>query len=197
MNNIIAFLLVWLYASIPFSLLIGFLYGKDIRKEGSGNIGGTNLGRTFGAKAFMFGFIADMSKGAFAVLIANQFEINPLILAMVAILSHSFSIFIKFKGGKGVATAFGFGLAYSFWGAMMAITVFLIVVLITRYVSLGSIVGIFFYLIYSFIFETTIYFILITMVWLFIVFAHRKNIVQIYNGTERKVKWVDKIIKRK
>lgn len=192
MNTIIAVIIVWLYASIPFSLLIGFLYGKDIRKIGSGNVGGTNLGRTFGKRAFTYGFIMDMTKGFMAVIIGTLLGVEPILLAMVAILSHSFSFFIKFKGGKGVATAFGFSIFYSPLGSLFAITIFIVVLYISRYVSLSSIIAIFCYVLYSFFFQSLLYFLLIFLVWLFVVYAHRKNIVKIYNGEESRVTWFER-----
>lgn len=181
---------IYLYASIPFSLLIGFLFGKDIRNEGSGNVGGTNLGRTCGSKAFALGFIMDLSKGALAVLVAGSLGFNPLLAGVIAILGHTFSIFLNFKGGKGVATAFGFVLAYSFAGAIFAITVFLIVLKISKYVSLSSIIAIFAYFVYTIFFQTTFYSIAIFIVFCFVTFLHRENIKRIKAGTERKITWM-------
>lgn len=181
---------IYLYASIPFSLLIGFMYKKDIRNEGSGNVGGTNLGRTCGPKAFVLGFILDLSKGALAVFVANIFGINPILAALVAILGHTFSIFLHFKGGKGVATAFGFVLAYSFWGAIFAITIFLIVLKISKYVSLSSIVAIFSYFLYSLFFEPILYSVVIFILFMFVTYLHRENLASIKAGTERKITWM-------
>lgn len=183
-------LCVYIYASIPFSLFIGFLFGTDIRKEGSGNVGGTNLGRTCGKKAFVLGFLCDFSKGALAVLIANLFSINPLILGLVAILGHTFSLFLKFKGGKGVATAFGFVCAYTFWGAMFAITIFLIVLKISKYVSLSSIIAILSYFLYTLFFQPGFYSLVIFIIFLFVTFLHRENIKRIKAGEERKISWM-------
>lgn len=181
---------VYLYASIPFSLLVGFLFGKDIRKEGSGNVGGSNLGRTCGKKAFILGFLLDFSKGALAVLIATILGVNPLLAGVVAILGHTFSIFLHFKGGKGVATAFGFVCAYSFWGAMFAITIFLIVLKISKYVSLSSIIAIFAYFIYTIFFTDPLYSLAILIVFLFVTYLHKTNIQRIKEGTERKITWM-------
>lgn len=181
---------VYLYASIPFSLLVGFMFKKDIRKEGSGNVGGSNLGRTCGTKAFIMGFILDLSKGALAVFVANFFGINPLLAALVAILGHTFSIFLHFKGGKGVATAFGFVLAYSFWGAIFAITIFLIVLKISKFVSLSSIIAIFAYFIYSIFFEPASYTAIIFLLFCFVTYLHRENLSRIKAGTERKITWM-------
>ncbi len=189
-KQLILFICIYLYASIPFSLFIGFLFGKDIRTEGSGNVGGTNLGRTCGKKAFVIGFLLDFSKGALAVVIANLLGANVLLAGLIAILGHTFSIFLNFKGGKGVATAFGFVCAYSFWGAMFAITVFLIVLKLSKYVSLSSIIAIFAYFIYALFFQPLLYTIPIFLIFLFVTFLHRANIIRIFNKTERKITWM-------
>ncbi len=187
-----AVILAYIYAAIPFSLLVGlFLYNTDIRKIGSGNVGGTNLGRACGKKAFTLGFILDGSKGVIAVILGNIFGVNPIALLFIALLGHSFSIFIKFKGGKGVATAFGFVLAYTTIGALIAITGFLICLKISKYVSLSSLVGIGVYLIYSIISEQNIlYILIITIVLVLITYAHRENLKRIKNKTENKITWM-------
>lgn len=184
------FVCIYLYASIPFSLLVGFMFGKDIRKEGSGNVGGSNLGRTCGKKAFIIGFLLDFSKGALAVFTATAFGLNPLLAGLIAILGHTFSIFLNFKGGKGVATAFGFVCAYSFWGAMFAITIFLIVLKLSKYVSLSSIVAIFAYFVYTIFFQDGLYSLAIFTIFAFVTYLHRTNIQRIKDGTERKITWM-------
>ncbi len=190
LKNLIVLLCIYLYASIPFSLLVGFMFGHDIRLEGSGNVGGTNLGRTCGTKAFILGFIMDLSKGALAVVVANLIGINPLLAGLIAILGHTFSIFLGFKGGKGVATAFGFVCAYSFWGAMFAITVFLIVLKVSKYVSLSSVVAIFAYFLYTIFFQPVFYSIAIFIVFAFVTYLHRENMARIKQGQERKITWM-------
>ncbi|WOO87840.1 glycerol-3-phosphate 1-O-acyltransferase PlsY [Mollicutes bacterium LVI A0039] len=186
----ILLLCIYLFGSIPFSLLVGFMFGKDIRTEGSGNVGGSNLGRTCGKKAFVLGFLLDFSKGAIAVLVANYFGINPLLAGAIAILGHTFPIFLKFKGGKGVATAFGFVCAYSFWGAMFAITIFLIVLKISKYVSLSSIVAIGSYFLYTLFFQPAFYSLAIFGIFMFVTFMHRTNIQRIKAGNETKITWM-------
>lgn len=190
LKNIIVIICIYLYASIPFSLLVGFMFGKDIRKEGSGNVGGTNLGRTCGSKAFILGFIMDFSKGALAVLVASLVGLNPLLAGLFAILGHTFSVFLNFKGGKGVATAFGFVCAYSFWGAMFAITVFLIILKFSKYVSLSSVVAIFAYFLYTIPFQPALYSIAIFIIFCFVAYLHRENLKRIKTGSERKITWM-------
>ncbi len=189
-KTIIIIACIYLYASIPFSLLVGFIYGKDIRKEGSGNVGGTNLGRTCGKQAFILGFILDFSKGALAVIFANALGLNPLLAGLIAILGHTFPIFLGFKGGKGVSTAFGFVCAYSFWGAMFAIAVFLFVLKFSKYVSMSSVLAIFAYFLYTIPFQPALYSITIFIVFCFVTYLHRENIKRIKEGTERKITWM-------
>lgn len=190
LKPVMLYIIIYLYGAIPFSLLVGFLYGKDIRNEGSGNVGGSNLGRTCGKKAFILGFLLDFSKGALAVLIALSFNLNPVVAGLIAILGHTFPVFLKFNGGKGVATAFGFVCAYSFWGAMFAITIFLIVLKISKYVSLSSVIAIFSYFIYALLFQPHMYALAIFITFCFVTFLHRGNIVRIKEGSERKITWM-------
>ncbi len=192
MNYLIAIIIMYFYAAIPFSLIVGkCIYNVDIRTIGSGNVGGTNLGRACGNKAFIYGFLLDGSKGVMAVILGNIFSINPIFLLFFALIGHTFSIFIKFKGGKGVATAFGFVLAFSPIGALIAISAFLICLKFSKYVSLSSLVGIFTYLIYAIIDQrSAMYIFLVFIVLVLITFAHRKNLIKIKNGTENKITWM-------
>ncbi len=191
MKVLIAIIIMYLYASIPFSYLIGkVIYKKDITKLGSKNIGGSNLGRTCGSKAFILGFIMDASKGALAVVVASLFSISVFYVAPFALLGHSFSIFMKFKGGKGVATACGFVLAYTFWGAVFALSIFVLVLYLKKYVSLASLVAIGAYLIYAIIFQDKIYVFFVIVLYLCIIYLHRNNIKRIKKGTERKITWM-------
>lgn len=190
-NIMLAIIVTYLYASIPFSYLIGkIIYKKDITKEGSKNIGGSNLGRTCGKPAFTLGFILDASKGAIVVLIAIIFNINPLVIAPFALLGHGFSIFMKFKGGKGVSTACGFVLAYSFWGAIFALAVFVTVLYLKKYVSLASLVAIGAYIIYAIFYQPPYYTLFIIILYLGIIYLHKDNIKRIKNGEERKITWM-------
>lgn len=194
MNNIILYLIaiiiIYLYASIPFALMIGKYYGVDIRTVGSGNIGGSNLGRHCGPKAFVLTFILDMSKGALCVLLANLLHLNSLVLFPFAILGHAFSIFIKFKGGKGIATCFGFALAYAFWPAIIAIIAFLIILKISKYVSLSAILAIFVFDLVMLLEKNYIMALFVFLINLGIIYLHRENIKRIINGTERKISWM-------
>jgi glycerol-3-phosphate acyltransferase PlsY len=141
----------YLLGSIPVGYLLVRLFRKqDIRSVGSGNIGATNVLRSGGKGLGAATFILDATKGALAValaaLVAPQIaafaprNIEAL-AAVVAVLGHMFPVWLRFRGGKGVATGFGVFLVAAPWSALAAITVFTIVLLLTRYVSLASILG--------------------------------------------------------
>ncbi len=187
--DILVYLLIYLYGSIPFSLLIGKLYNKDIREHGSKNVGASNLGRTCGRKAGFTGFILDFSKGMIAAILTITLGLSPIIAILFALLGHMFPIWIKFKGGKGIATSFGFVMFYTPLGATIAIISFLIVLKISKFVSLSAILAIFVYLLYTIILGDPIYCIAVFILWLFIIYLHKNNIKKIKAGTESKISW--------
>jgi len=141
----------YLLGSIPFGLIIAAAHGKDLRSIGSGNIGATNVARALGRKWAYFCFVLDVLKGAAPMLFARFLTevANPtpglvslwLVVGCAAILGHIFPIYLKFKGGKGVATSFGVALGlwpYYTICAAIAIAIWAAVVLIWRYISLAS-----------------------------------------------------------
>ena len=144
----LSFLLVPLVAyflgSIPFGLVLAKLFGgTDVRKKGSGNIGATNVARVVSPLAGILTLIFDVAKGAAAVLLAerlsNDSATSMTIAAVAALVGHCFPVWLKFKGGKGVATAAGVFLVLSPPAFLGAVILFLLVVIVWRYVSLGSI----------------------------------------------------------
>ena len=143
-HTILAILLVtaYLIGSVPTGLLLGKAYGIDVRKEGSGNIGATNLYRTLGRRVGVITLIGDCLKGLIPVLVV-QFSSMPAEYAawvgLSAFCGHVFSVFLRFKGGKGVATALGVFLALAPLAVGITLVVFIVLMLIWRYVSLGSI----------------------------------------------------------
>ena len=198
----------YLLGSIPFGLLIAKAHGKDLRSIGSGNIGATNVSRAFGRKWAYVCFALDVLKGMIPMLvimfIAKPAEVIMLLLWLLvgcaAILGHIFPIYLKFKGGKGVATSFGIALGlwpYYTIGALFAIVTWVVVVLIWRYVSLASIVG-------SVIFPVVLILAIIlkpdwdlhslwpllvaaTAIPLMVIIRHRENIQRLLAGTESKI----------
>jgi len=136
----------YLLGSIPFGLLIGKLFGaKDVRQHGSGNIGATNVSRVAGPLAGILTLVLDAAKGAAAVWIASRVsEQNATVMmlaGLAALCGHCFSIWLGFKGGKGVATGLGVFAALSPLAALCGVVVFVLVLVFWRYVSLGSLAG--------------------------------------------------------
>jgi len=134
----------YLLGSIPFGLILGKLFGgKDVRKTGSGNIGATNVVRAAGLVAGVLTLILDVAKGAAAVLLgaklSNDSATWMMIAALGALVGHCFPVWLGFKGGKGVATAAGVFLVLCPAAFLGSIIVFILVVLLWRFVSLGSI----------------------------------------------------------
>jgi glycerol-3-phosphate acyltransferase PlsY len=130
--------------SIPFGLILTRAFGRgDVRKVGSGNIGATNVARAAGLLAGIFTLVLDVAKGAGAVLLAERLSNDSaswmMIAALAALLGHCFPVWLKFKGGKGVATAAGIFLVLSPMACLASLMVFLLVVVFWRYVSLGSV----------------------------------------------------------
>ena len=133
----------YLLGSIPFGLILARLFGgTDVRKQGSGNIGATNVARVVGPLAGILTLALDAAKGAVAVLIAERLSNDSatwmMIAAIAALLGHCYPIWLNFKGGKGVATAAGIFLVLSPLAFLGSITLFLLVAIFWRYVSLAS-----------------------------------------------------------
>jgi glycerol-3-phosphate acyltransferase PlsY len=198
----------YLVGSIPFGLLVGKLLARvDIREYGSGKIGTTNVLRTVGKKAAVLVLLLDLLKGALAVIFAglivgrnylviNDFGLGLLVAqslaALAAMAGHNWSVFLKFKGGRGVATFFGGLAALCPVAALFGGEVFIIGAGMTRFASLGSIagaVGTYSILIPLTIFngfplEYLVYALIGTMV---IIIMHRDNIARLITGKERKI----------
>lgn len=139
-------LAAYLLGSIPFGLLLAKIFGGgDVRKAGSGNIGATNVARVVGPLAGILTLTLDTAKGAAAVWLAgrvtNESAMWMTIAAFVVLLGHCFPVWLKFKGGKGVATALGVFLALCPLAAVSALLLFILCVVYWRYVSLGSVVA--------------------------------------------------------
>ena len=149
LNILYAVILAYVIGSIPTSFLIGKARGIDVRQEGSGNVGATNVLRAVGKLPALITLVVDVAKGIIAVtLLASlcytreapiTFNVFRALLGLSAIAGHNWSIFLKFKGGKGVATSCGVLMILLPKATAIAILVFLITVWFTRYVSLGSI----------------------------------------------------------
>jgi len=144
LNHSWLLLVAYFLGSIPFGLLLAKLFGNaDVRKAGSGNIGAANVARVAGPLAGILTLVLDTAKGAAAVLLAARFTHESaawmMLAALAALVGHCFSVWLKFKGGKGVATALGVFLALCTPAALAALLLFALVAACWRYVSLGSI----------------------------------------------------------
>ncbi len=199
----------YLLGSIPFGIIIAKAHGKDLRKIGSGNIGATNLSRALGKKWAYLCFILDVTKSLVPMLVTLKFLSDQpnitelflwLIVGITAVLGHIFPIYVKFKGGKGVATSFG--LALGLWPyytipVAVAFIVWTVCVLIWRYISLASIVASIAFpialvsaitLIKNWQFENLWPLLTAAIaIPLMVIIRHRENIKRIIAGTESKV----------
>ncbi len=201
MNEFLLIILAYLIGSIPTAVWVSkYFFGIDIREYGSGNAGATNTFRVLGSKWGSFVMLVDVIKGVVATslyLLLPHYLTNELCrtnfmlgLGMASIIGHIFPIWANFKGGKGVATLLGMAVAIQPIVAACCIGVFLIVLFLTRFVSLSSILaGIAFMVFILFVFkeQETFYRIFAVMVALMVVLTHQKNIGRIINGTESKV----------
>jgi glycerol-3-phosphate acyltransferase PlsY len=191
-------ILAFLIGSIPVGLLVARAKGIDITKVGSGNIGATNVVRALGPKVGLFVFVLDALKGALPTYVTSLFVTQQsygldtqtwrLLIGVVAILGHMFSPWLKFKGGKGVATGFGAAVGSIPLTALAALGVMIIVTVVSRYVSLASICAAISVLLFSnlvFHDSAQINPILIVMI-AFIIWKHRGNIQRLREGTESK-----------
>jgi acyl phosphate:glycerol-3-phosphate acyltransferase len=188
----------FLLGSIPFGMLLARAKGVDIRTVGSGNIGATNVVRALGPKVGLAVFVLDVLKGTIPALIAAQVVQAPvggvqiqtisMLMGVIAILGHMFSPFIGFKGGKGVATGFGAALGAIPGAALVGLAVISLIVALTRYVSLGSILAAISVPIVSMlVFRDSPQLLPILVVMAaFIIWKHRANIERLRNGTESK-----------
>lgn len=180
----------YLLGSIPSGVWIGQLfYKKDIRNYGSGNTGATNTFRILGPKAGTFALIIDVLKGTIATLIPVYFntDIHPIFIGVFAILGHIYSVYIRFKGGKAVATSAGVALALHPIFLLIFLGVFLAILLTTSTVSVASMLAVGLAAIGSLFLNDPIFSIVVWLLALFIVYLHRENIVRLKNGSESRV----------
>ncbi len=199
----------YLLGSVPFGLIIARAHGKDLRLVGSGNIGATNVSRVLGRKWAWLCFVLDVLKGLIPMLVARHFITLPatspklalwLVVGCVAIFGHIFPIYLKFKGGKGVATSLGVVLGlwpyYTICG-LVAFAVWILVVIIWRYVSLASITAA---IVFPVCLTTAVavvpdwrfdtlwpLFTVAILMPILVILRHRANIKRLIEGTESKV----------
>ncbi len=190
---IITIICAYLLGSIPTGLLLAKAFGGvDIRSTGSGNIGATNVYRTLGRKVGIMTLVGDCLKGLVPVLVAKSLDFPDAWVAAVglaAFLGHVYTIFLGFKGGKGVATALGVFLGLSPLSVLAALVVFVLVLLKWRYVSLGSIVAAAAMPVFVAVLDPRILVIAVTsVISCIVIHRHRENIRRLQAGTESKFK---------
>ncbi|MGD8777978.1 MAG: glycerol-3-phosphate 1-O-acyltransferase PlsY [Ignavibacteria bacterium] len=218
LNLIVIVILSYLVGSIPTSILMSrWVKNIDIRNYGSGNAGGTNVMRVLGWKYGVVVILLDAFKGAFAVILIarlylgsfpfpnatpfDDFTLVQIIAGLAAVLGHIWTIFADFKGGKGIATALGFLITLITVDMLLAIAVFIVVVSISRYISLGSILAAIsvplIIVVRENIFGAQIqgYHTILpfcVLIALIVIYTHRSNLLRLINGKENRINFFKK-----
>ncbi len=187
-------ILAYLLGSIPSGLIVGkVFYQTDIREHGSGNLGGTNTFRVLGKKAGIAVTMSDVLKGTLSIAIPFFFspiEVNLLIIGVFSVIGHMYPIFAGFKGGKAVATSGGLVLGLSPLLFFIILASFFVLLYITKYVSLSSIVTSFIAVITALVMSRFDLLILTAVLLTFIIYRHIPNIKRLINKTEPKITWM-------
>lgn len=190
--DIVAVVLSYLIGSVSFSIVIAkWVKGIDIRQHGSGNAGATNTLRVLGKGPGIFVFSLDIAKGILSVYLGHELGSNgwiPVICGLAAIIGHNWPVWFKFKGGKGIATTIGVIATLAFFPALYAGVLAILAIVLTRYVSLGSLIFAGLLPIFIFLFQFT--WPLLSAALAIAIFAfvrHRTNIVKLIQGTENKL----------
>ncbi len=180
----------YLLGSLNSSLIVGKLYGVDIRGKGSGNAGLTNTLRVLGKTAALAVLAGDIIKGVIACIIGLLLIGQTGLLAggTAAVIGHNWPLYFGFKGGKGVLTTLAVVMMMDWRMGLLLLGVFLIIVFVTRYVSLGSIIGAAFIPVFSFLLGRDAMFIVFALfLGLLIIIRHYSNLSRLINGTESKL----------
>lgn len=193
---ILTLTIAYLLGSIPFGYVLVLLFRhQDVRATGSGNIGATNVARSGGKGLGLLTLLLDALKGYVAVILAMHFAPSSahgpstlaVAAAVVAVLGHVFPVWLKFRGGKGIATALGVFVALVPWVALSALGLFILVVAITRLVSLGSILAAISIPLFALLLvpkRSAALLAGLTCISVLSIFKHRANIVRLLHGTE-------------
>jgi len=201
---ILTLLIGYLLGSANTSLIVGKFYGVDVRKSGSGNAGLTNTLRTIGKVAAILVIIGDILKGVLSCLIGYYIlkdlqnvgvsalevpsNVGMFIGGIGAILGHNWPVYFGFKGGKGILTTFSVVMMTAPYIGLLLLGIFIVIVAITRYVSLGSIIGCaLFPILIAIVFKNTIFVVFAVFVGALAIIRHNQNIVRLVNGTESKL----------
>ena len=189
--NIPLVVFAYLMGSIPVGVILGKLKGVDPRRTGSGNIGATNVMRAAGKKLGIITLLCDTAKGFIPVMLAICLDAQGYVIALtgfVVFLGHLFPVFLKFRGGKGVATALGVYLALSPAVVLGAFIVFAVVFAVWRYVSLASLIGAVAIPAGLYLKKAPFEFVAMAgLIALFVIVRHKDNISRLIKGTESKI----------
>lgn len=200
MKTAIVILISYLFGSVPWALVIGkVFYHKDIRNEGSGNLGASNAGRVLGKPAAVSVTVLDAIKAFLSMFVATLISKDAILYAGLACaFGHCFPVFAQFKGGKAVATAYGFFLGITVFvthnwliNFILPVIAFFVMLYITKIVSISSITAVGIEMIASFVFNHNLPLsICLLILWTFITYRHKSNLIKLKNGQENKVKWM-------
>lgn len=186
--------LAYVCGSVPYGLLAGkMIKGIDIRDYGSGNIGASNVWRTLGPTAAIVVFILDVGKGFIPVIafkmMGHYWQWSPMLIGLAAYFGHNYSPFLKFKGGKGVATSLGVAVAFSWQAGLIGFAVWALCLAITRYISVSSMVAtpIASVSIWYFNHYQIPYALFGVLATVFVIVKHKSNMERLRKGTEPKV----------
>jgi glycerol-3-phosphate acyltransferase PlsY len=191
MADLVAVLAAYLMGSIPFAQLLSRRRGIDLRRVGSGNVGATNVLRTLGVRPAVLAMMLDAVKGTVAVLIAQRLTNGvaaPVVAGLASMIGHVYPVWLRFRGGKGVATAAGAFAVLTPVAAAVAVAVFLLTVALTRFISVGSMVAALTLAGWAIASDApTIVAIGAAVGAALVLIGHRANVLRLVAGTERRV----------
>ncbi|MEB6200670.1 glycerol-3-phosphate 1-O-acyltransferase PlsY [Mammaliicoccus fleurettii] len=193
MMTFVVIILSYLVGCFPSGLVLGKLFfKKDIRQFGSGNLGATNTFRVLGKKAGFLVMFLDIFKGFIVVFFPLWFNVDipSIFIGICAVIGHVFPIFLKFKGGKAVATSAGVILAVHPLLLITLAFIFFIILYLTKYVSLSSILASVCCVIGAIFIGDLTFFIVSVVIMIILLVRHQSNIVRIFKGNEPKIKWM-------
>ncbi|MEW6418208.1 MAG: glycerol-3-phosphate 1-O-acyltransferase PlsY [Nitrospirota bacterium] len=187
---ILLLVISFILGSIPFGIIVAKTKGVDLKEVGSGNIGATNVLRSLGKWPALLTVLGDMLKGTTAVAIGRYFGLGPFyegLIGLTSIIGHNFSLFLKFRGGKGVATSLGVLIIYAPKIALFTLVIWFVVVIFTRYSSLGALVSLGLLPINILLFDDKRKLLAAILITILTFIRHKENIQRLVKGTERKI----------
>lgn len=197
LEYLIFVIIAYLLGSIPSALIVGKVgYNTDVRQHGSGNMGATNAFRVLGTKAGIIVTFSDILKGTIATVIPLMagflfdIDVSRLFIGVFAVLGHTYPVFAKFKGGKAVATSAGIILGVNPLLFLAIIVTFILVLYISKYVSLSSMITGVVATIISIFTKDVLLIIMVLALTIFVFIRHKENIIRIKNKTEPKITWM-------